>query len=61
MWYVAHGYFANVNKTSFAYAEHLVHKGVTTGRTMITDKGDSRSLMEYMDNMKIKTCHESST
>ncbi len=25
----AHGYFAYVDKTSFAYAEHLVHKGVT--------------------------------
>ena len=28
MWYVAHGYFAYVNKTSFAYPEHLVHEGV---------------------------------
>ncbi len=26
---VAHGYFVYVNKISFAYAEHLVHKGVT--------------------------------
>ena len=29
MWSVAHGYFAYVNKTLFAYPEHLVHKGVT--------------------------------
>ncbi len=28
MWYVAHGYFAYVNETSFAYPEHLVHEGV---------------------------------
>ncbi len=28
MWYVAHGNFAYVNETSFAYPEHLVHEGV---------------------------------
>ncbi len=28
MWYVAHGYFAYVNETSFAYPEYLVHEGV---------------------------------
>ena len=28
MWYVAHGYFAYVNETLFAYPEHLVHEGV---------------------------------
>ena len=26
MWYVAHGYFAYANETSFAYPEHLVHE-----------------------------------
>ncbi len=25
---LAHGYFAYVNKMSFAYPEHLVHEGV---------------------------------
>ncbi len=27
---VAHGYFAYVNKISFAYPEHLVHEGVAS-------------------------------
>ncbi len=29
---VAHGYFAYVNKISFAYPEHLVHEGVAHAR-----------------------------
>ncbi len=42
---VAHGYFAYVNKTSFAYAEHLVHKGVTGGDHKIAifpNRGDHK-------------------
>ena len=30
---MAHGYFAYVNETSFAYPEHLVHEGVAKGTT----------------------------
>ncbi len=34
MWYVAHGYFAYVNETSFAYPEHLVHEGVAVSSVL---------------------------
>ena len=40
---VAHGYFAYVNKISFAYPEHLVHGGVAPKREMNSARTDRQT------------------